>query len=114
MNRIASDEPDQVTVIPQPITFWHRGQRYQAAVASSAIAGRMNRDYGINSWYPLKGDFGRAWLADPCTMALHESLHESRLAENQTAKADRYARRQAKAALEQEAILARQKKSTTW
>jgi hypothetical protein len=107
VDRIASDEPDQVGIIPQPIAFWHRGQRFEAAVSSTATSTeRLMRDQG-GVLYRFRGEFGRAWLADPCSMALHEGLQAARTFQDEKARADRYARRQAKAALEQEAIQAR-------
>ena len=114
MNRIALDEPDQVGVIPQPITFWFRGRQYEATVASSAerIDRLLERCGGVV--YDLRGEFGRAWLADPCTQALNEGLHAARLAEDKASAAARAERRRAKAALAEEEAEARRQRARTW
>jgi hypothetical protein len=118
VDRIASGEPDQVGIVPVPITFWHRTRQaltsHHATVSSSASSPeRFVRDYpGLGVGF--RGDFGRAWLADPCSMMLQEGLHAARLFEDKRAQADRFARRQAKAALEQEAAQARSRKTARW
>lgn len=89
MNRIASDEPDEVGILPQPIAFWHRGKEHKAAVSSSAIKpDRVGARLG-GGFYALTGEFGRAWLADPCSMALQEGLHGLRSIQAEEAKRQR-------------------------
>ncbi len=113
-DRIASDEPDVVGLVPKPVTFWHRGHEYAATVSkSSTTPVRIAQETG--SWpLELVGPFGRAWLADPCSMILQDAVHWGRMTADKQAQADRLARRQAKAALEQEAIQARQRKTARW
>lgn len=114
--RIASDEPEEVGLVPRPIMFWYRGHAFQAAVSKSAgfkaLLGSMPE--GSNSLIPLEGEYGRAWIADPCSMALQEGLHGARMAEDKHAAADRQARRQAKAALLEEEAAARRTKTSRW
>lgn len=113
IQRIASDEPEEVGLVPKPILFWYRGHAFQATVSKSAIGSeRLLREYGVV--YHLAGEFGRAWIADPCSMALQDGLHGARMAEDRKAAADRQARRQAKAALLEEEAAARRTKTSRW
>ncbi len=86
MNRIASDEPDEVGIISQPIVFWHRGKAHQAAVSSSAI---KPDQLGARLSGGFTGDLGRSWLADPCTQALNEGLQGRAMTRSEDRKRDR-------------------------
>lgn len=113
MNRIASDEPDEVGLAPVPITFWFRGREYHAAVSRTGLRiDRLTRAHGCV--YELRGDYGRAWLADPCTMALDHGLHAGRLQEDAQRKADRADRRRAKEAQAAEEAAARRVRVAKW
>ena len=102
MNRIAADEPDEVGITPKPIRFYWHGRAYDAEVSRSNVRiDRLLRHAAVVK--DFSGEYGRYWLADPCTMALHEGLQGARLVEDAAAKADRMARRRAKAALVEEA-----------
>lgn len=89
MNRIASDEPDEVGILPQPITFWHRGREHLATVSKSATTvARLLRECG-GVVYPLKGELGRTWLADPCSVILQGSLQAQAMTRADDARRER-------------------------
>jgi hypothetical protein len=54
------------------------------------------------------------WLADPCTMALHEHIEEERRTETVKARAYRLARYKAKQALAEEAAAAKKQRRAKW
>ncbi len=112
MNRIAADEPDEVGILPQPITFWFHGKQFAAAVSKTGLGDRLVRQHGVV--YHLRGDFGRHWLADPCTMILEESLQNARLDESRAQTQARAERRQARAAMAEEEASARRSKTARW
>lgn len=113
MNRIASDEPDEVGIVPKPIRFWFRGREYLAGVSRSGTSiDRLIRGHGVVR--DLAGEYGRAWLADPCTMALEHGLQAARLYEDNAAAIARAERRKQKAAMAEEEAAARRAKPTRW
>lgn len=113
MTRLSNDEPEDVGILGKPFTFWHQGLEYQAEVSKTNLgASPFSRGFVLAQ--PLEGAFGRAWLVDPCTMALHDSLHRARLDEGASARADRAARRKAKGELAQEAAQAKSSKPSKW
>lgn len=113
IQRLASDEPDEVGLVPKPITFWHHGREYAATVSKSGLKMPvLLAEHGV--MYALRGDFGRAWVADPCSMALQDGLHASRMAEDKAASQARADRRKAKAALLEEEAAARRTKTSRW
>lgn len=95
MNLIASDEPDQVGVVPKPITFWYRGKRYDATVASSALKPQRIAQQ-FSTVIQLRDDFGRAWLTDPCSMILQESMHARAMTRSEDRKREREIQRRLK------------------
>jgi hypothetical protein len=115
IQRIASDEPEELGALPTPITFWYRGAKHQASVSSSAIPnGRWEKYYPGTSRVLLEGDHGRAWLTDACSMALQDGLHAARVFEDAQAYQDRMARRRAKADLAEQEAAARRTKTARW
>lgn len=106
ISRVASEEPDEVGMVGQPITFWHRGTLHQARVSKTAIGTRRLLEAHQGCVFQLVGDFGRAWIADPCTQALQESLYEARRSDDEAARRERAARRKVKAELAEEAAQA--------
>lgn len=114
MNRIAADEPDEVTMAPKAIRFYFRGREHLAEVSSSNIRpDRLARESG-GGYHTLRGEFGRAWIADACTMALQEGLEGARASETALAAAARQERRRARLALAEEAATARRTKVARW
>lgn len=113
MNRIAADEPDAVGMVPTPIRFYWHGREYEAAVSktNTSLDRLIERHGGVRD---LRGDYGRAWLLDPCSMILAEGLQGARMAEDAAAYAARQERRRAKAALAEEAATARRTKGARW
>lgn len=86
--------------------FHHEGRRhYVTRLESDGTA----NNYGRAS-IALIGAFARAWIADPCTRALEDSLHSKRLWESDADRDERIARRRAREQLQREHAEAKSKK----
>jgi hypothetical protein len=112
---ITVDEPAELTIIPQPITFWFRGEKHQAAVSKTASSPeRFERDYPDSTLIRFEGEIARSMLVDPCSTILQQSVHMARAMEDARAYQDRMARRRAKADLAEQEAAARRTKTARW
>lgn len=94
---IVAEEPEVVTIKPWHGTFWHHGRQVAFAVSKSIPNGTWAR-VSRNEYLPrLDGQFGRNWLADPCSAILDRSMEVQQWQETEDAKLARAAKRKAKA-----------------
>lgn len=96
---LAVDEPTEVGITPVERFFWWRGTRvvYRVSITTRRATNALN-EYSPR----LSGEFGRSWLADPCSAIIESHLNRAYASETTAQAADRVARREAKAKLQAE------------
>ncbi len=77
---IADGEPPtaELSLIGTPVAFWHQGREHQATVSKAGTSADRIFRTSPGGYRTLSGEFGRAWVADPCSMILFEAVRAGR------------------------------------